>query len=642
MALRPLDPPDRLDLVPGGADWFTRLNRFAGLSGVRGWLRRHPALKRRLLWLIHLFRTPPDGEIADAAYRKWITEHDTLSAADTAAIRAHIAVLPSKLISIVMPAYDTPARYLRAAIASVRAQLYPHWELCVVDDASPSPHVARILAEAAATDPRIRWSRSETNGHICVATNRALAMATGEWVVLMDHDDIVPPQALYELAAEIALHPDAQLVYSDEDHIDDHGRRSTPYFKADFDPDLLLGQNVVSHLGAYRRDLLMRVGGLREGYEGSQDHDLALRAMRAAGPGAVRHIPAVLYHWRHASDMGSVSQSSLERCVMASRRAVREHLAELGQKAQVLPAPLAPTFHRVKWALPDPAPLVSVIIPTRDRADLLRVCLEGLLRRTDYPALEVLIVDHESQEPETLALFAEFAGDKRVRILPIAGPFNYSRFNNHAAAQASGEVLLLLNNDLATIAPLWLREMVAQAVRPEVGAVGCKLLYRNWNLQHGGVVLGMGGVAGHCLTHGRGDNAGPFGTLALTRTVSAVTGACLAVRRAVFEQAGGLDEENLAVAFNDVDLCLRLRELGYRNVWTPFAELYHHGSATRGDDLSGENAQRFGREAQYMHSRWGDQLMRDPYWNPNLSLDNARRLLAAKPRRVKPWSAWAK
>jgi glycosyltransferase involved in cell wall biosynthesis len=565
-----------------------------------------------------------------------------LSADDKLAIQSHINDLPRPLISIVMPAYETPESYLRAAIASVRSQLYQNWELCVTDDASPSPHVARLLGEAAAADPRIRWSKSETNGNICVATNEALAMATGEWVVLMDHDDELRPHALYELVVEIAAHPDAQIVYSDEDHIDEHGRRSNPYFKSDFDPDLLLGQNLVSHLGAYRRDLLMRLGGVRKNFEGSQDHDLALRAVQMAGASAVRHIPTVLYHWRHVADMTSFSQTSIDRCVAASRRAVQQHLSGVGQKAEVLPAPLTPMFHRVKRSLPDPAPLVSVIIPTHDRAHLLRECLDGLLHGTDYPALEVIIVDHESREPETAALFTKLAEEKRVRILQSTNPFNYSRLINRAAAQAKGEVLLLLNDDIKVTEPLWLSELVTHAIRPEIGAVGCKLLFRTGGVQHGGIVLGVRGIAGHFLTNANRTEGGPLGSLALVRTVSAVTSACLAVRREVFDQVAGLDEENLAMALNDIDFCLRLRELGYRNLWTPFAELVRLEPASTRDEMTQEESERFKRETRYLKSRWGDELIRDPYWNPNLSLDNAMRVLADSPRRSPSWMTRAK
>ena len=616
------------------------LIRSEALRGVRLWLRRYPRLRHPLYRIMQRLGLTDRVERSAVSYTQWIRDNDTLNEADRAAIRAHIAELPPRLISVVMPAYETPERFLRAAIASVQGQIYPHWELCVQDDASPSSTVGRVLTEFAAADPRIRWARSDINGHISVATNQALTLASGEWVVLMDHDDLLGEHALYELAAEVAAHPDAQMVYSDEDHIDENGHRSNPYFKPDFDPDLLLGQNVVNHLGAFRRDLLARLGGLRVGFEGSQDHDLALRAVRMVGGNAVRHIPAVLYHWRHTTEMTAMSHTALERCIAASRRAVGEHLAVLDPGAIVLPAPGATNHHRIQRMVPDPAPLVSAIIPTRDRADLLRTCLSGLLERTDYPSLEVLIVDNDSREADTHALFAELAADRRVRVLPVSGPFNYSRLNNAAAAEAQGDILLLLNNDIAVMEPGWLRELVSLAVRPEIGAIGCKLLYEDGTLQHGGVVLGYGGVAGHFMPQARRDDPGPLGLLALTHTVSAVTAACLAIRRELFERAGGLDEDHFAVAFNDVDFCLRVRELGYRNVWTPFAELYHLESATRGDDLTGAKAERFAREVQAMQVRWGEALLADPYWNPNLSLDNSMRVPAATSRRVKPWSGY--
>ncbi|HEY4254539.1 MAG TPA: glycosyltransferase family 2 protein [Roseomonas sp.] len=617
------------------------------INRARLFVRARPGLKRRLLPIIRpllpLLRARGVG-MTPRQYRRWIARFDALSAADRAAIGRQIAALPDcPVFSVVMPAYGTPEHFLRQAIASVQAQLYPHWELCIADDASPTPTVARVLAEAAAADPRIRWIRRPVNGHISAASNSALGLARGAWVVLMDHDDLLAPEALHELAVAIAAHPDVQVIYSDEDKVDGAGRRYGPYFKPDFDPDLLLGQNMISHLGAYRRDLLDRIGGFREGFEGSQDHDLALRATAACGPAAVRHIPRVLYHWRQDAGPASFSESSLERCILASRRAVTEHLAGQGVAATVSAAPLAALHSRVAFPLPAPAPLVSVIVPTRDRAPLLRACLDGVLRRTDYPAIEVLVADNGSVEPATFALFEALREDPRVRILPMPGPFNYSHLNNRAAAEARGEVLVLLNNDIDVIGPDWLGEMVSQAVRPGVGAVGAKLLYADGRLQHGGILLGLGwptGVAGHFATGAPGGDAGPFGWLALLRGASAVTGACLAVRREVFNAVGGLDEVNLPVAFNDVDFCLRLREAGYRNLWTPFAELHHLESASRGDDHGRGNAERASREMIYMHARWGALLHEDPHWNPNLSLVSGGMDLAGTPRRDKSWAGF--
>jgi O-antigen biosynthesis protein len=612
------------------------------INCARLFVRRRPGLKRALMPVAHramtLFRYR-HVVLSDAAYGRWIMKFDTLNATDVLAIQEHMAALPERpLLSVIMTVYETPERFLREAITSIQTQLYEHWELCIVDDASPSPHVGRVLAELAEANPRIRYVRRPIRGHICAASNTALTLAQGSWVVLVDHDDILPPNALYELAAEIAEHPDAAVIYSDEDQINGAGVRRNPYFKPDFDPDLLLGQNFISHLSAYRRDLVNRVGGFREGFEGSQDHDLALRTTAVCGSGSVRHIPRILYHWRQNAGPASFSETALARCIDASRRAVAEHLAARGYAVKITSAPLAETFNRVVFPIPDPAPLVSVIIPTRDHASMLRDCIGGLLQRTNYPAIEVLIADNDSCEPETAALFAELAQDSRVSILSMPGPFNYAQLNNRAAVEARGEILLLLNNDIDVIDPDWLVEIVSHAIRPEIGAVGCKLLYPNGLLQHGGTVLGIGKVADHLMTGARGTSPGLLGNLALLRSNSAVTAACLALRREVWNAVGGMDQENLPVAFNDVDLCLRIRAQGLRIVWTPFAKLYHRESISRGREIRGEKLARFQREEDYMQARWGQILLTDPYYSPNYTLDDAQCNIASPPRCAKRWA----
>lgn len=570
------------------------------------------------------------------AYSTWIARHEVLDDAGRAAIRAEIATWGNPpLLSVVMPAYETSEDILRATVASVRRQIYGRWELCIADDASPSPHVAATLAALAAEDARIRWVRRETNGNISAASNSALTLAGGDWVVLMDHDDLLPETALYRIAREVVDHPDAAIIYSDEDKVDGKGVRYDPYLKGDFDPDLFLAQNSINHIGAYRRDFVERVGGFREGFEGSQDHDLALRVVSLAGPAAVRHIPAILYHWRQEGGRQSFSEAHLDRCIAASRRAVSEVLLSQGEGATIGINHLTASYHRIQRPVPDPAPLVSVIVPTRDRRELLEACLDGVLNRTDYPAIEVIVVDNESTDPGTIEYLAQIAADPRVRVLPVSGEFNYSRLNNIAVAESTGEILLLLNNDIEVMEPGWLSELVSQAVRPDVGAVGAKLLYPDNTIQHAGVLLGIGwpgGVAGHAYHRAGRDEVGPFGQLAVVREAAAVTGACLAVRQSLFEQVGGLDEHNLKVAFNDVDFCLRLREAGLRNIWTPFATLYHKESASRGDDLNGEKHRRFRREAAYMRERWGHLLDNDPFWNPNLSLKTGQRELVEEAR----------
>lgn len=574
---------------------------------------------------------------APRTYQDWIAAYDTLTDRDRTQIAAHIARFARRpLISVVMPVYNPSEEQLREAIESVRAQLYPNWELCIADDASTMTHVRRVLASYG-DDRRIKIVHRERNGHIAEASNTALAMAEGEFVALMDHDDLLTAHALYELAVVIDQQPDVDLIYSDEDRIDDAGQRLLPYFKTDWDPELILAHNMVSHLGAYRRTILTEIGGFRPGYEGSQDYDLALRVSRATTTDRIRHIPTVLYHWR-LNTQSSFSSQALDRCVHAARRAIEDHLRARGIEGEVASLPETRSWNRVIYRLPARLPLVSVIIPTRDRGDLLAMCLDGVLKRTDYDRLEVIIVDNESSDPATLELLQRAVSDERVRVIPFSGPFNFSAMNNHAVEQAKGEVILLLNNDIDIIGPGWLKEMVSHAVRPEVGAVGAKLLYPDNTVQHAGVVLGVGGVANHFGHRAARRDVGYFGLLSAVRTVSAVTGACLAVRREVYEAVGGLDAVNLKVAFNDVDFCLRIRERGLRNIFTPFAELYHHESISRGSDTTPDKIERFRREVEYMQSRWHKELPTDPYYHVNFDLGFSNFQLSFPPRRVKPWT----
>ncbi|MHB8271393.1 glycosyltransferase family 2 protein [Bradyrhizobium sp.] len=572
-------------------------------------------------------------------YDRWVKDFDTLSQADRDKIRAHISGLESKpLISVIIPVYETPEWALREAIGSIRRQLYPYWELCIADDASAAPHIADLLREAAAEDPRIKWIRRPRNGHISAASNSALSLATGEFVALMDHDDLLPEHALYEIAVALNKDPTLDIIYSDEDQIDRNGRRFFPYFKTDWNIDLLLGHNMISHLGVYRRALLERVGGFREGFEGSQDYDVALRCADATAPGRICHIPAVLYHWRRDFGESSFSEERQEQCSSAALRAISDHLDRRHESGEVKPHPVLPHWSRVIRAVPRPAPLVSLIVPTRDRPDLLGMCVDGLLNRTDYPEIEVLIVDHESKLPETFELFSKLQQDARVSIIPYAGPFNYSAINNMAVSKAEGSIIGLINNDIDVINPDWLSEMVSLSVLNDVGAVGAKLIYSDDRVQHAGIALGVSGIANHFNYAMRRSNTGYFGRNVLTSSVSAVTGACLVVRKSAFEEVGGLNETDLAVAFNDVDFCLRLKKRGYRNVWTPHAELYHHESTTRGAEHTPENAERFQREIDYMRTNWGHEIDHDAFYNENFSTDISECFqLAVPPRRKKPW-----
>ena len=624
---------------------------YAIAAGLLGLVRRVPvahALIHRAA--LRLEKTPlgarfirgvlDEGSGEAIGYAAWVRRHDTLSAGDRRAIAAHINRFgTTPTISVVMPVYAVSSPLLSAAIESVRAQLYPHWELCIADDASPGDEVWATLSRYAAMDPRIRIVRRAENGNICAATNSALELATGAFVALMDPGRLLPARALYEVAAVLQAHPDADIIYSDEDKIDEAGDRYEPHIKTDWNPELMLGQNMVSHLGVYRRDLITAVGGLREGFEGSQDYDLTLRVAERTTPDRIHHIPWILYHWRQQGGPATFSQSYMDRCADAAVRAVREHLERTGQPVRdVTRMAGTPGWVTVHRATPQPPPLVSIIVPTRDRADLLAQCAEGVLNGTGYPALELIIVDNDSAEPETHALFERLRQDPRVRILPAPGAFNYSTLNNIAAAEAKGEILLLLNNDVSMPHRGWLDALVAQAVRPNVGAVGARLLYPDGTVQHAGVAVGLGGVAGHVGHGAPGDNAGYFGHFQSPRNVSAVTAACLATRKSVFMEVGGLDAENLAVAFNDIDFCLKIRAAGYDIIWTPHAELIHHESASRGADLTGEAQARFRREVLHMRARWGKTLEADPFFSPLFSLQHSDYRLVSPPRRAAPWA----
>lgn len=552
------------------------------------------------------------------------------------AVLAHIErMVEPPRFSVLMPAWNTPAAWLDRAVESVRAQVYPHWELCVVDDGSTRNDVADRLRAWSARDARVRFERAAVSGGISAATNRALSMAGGDWVTFLDHDDELAPLALYHFAAEILGDPGLEMLYADEDKLDARGSRFQPHFKTGWNPELLAAQNYITHPVAYRRARVLALGGLRSECDGSQDHDLALRISADLAPAQIRHVPVVLYHWRAVD--GSTAQARSEKSYAhdAGLRALRSRFAsEPGTTVESGPLPLT---YRVRYPLPDPVPRVAIMVPTRDGYRHLHRCVEGLLARTEYPAYEVLIVDNQSRDPQTLDWMTRIARDRRVRLLRYDAPFNYSAINNFAVAQTDADVIVLLNDDTDVISPGWLREMIALATRPDVGAVGAKLYYPDDTLQHAGVGLGIGGVAGH--THWRfpRDAHGYMGRLHLCQAVSAVTAACLAIERAKFLAVGGLDEERLKIAFNDVDLCLKLAARGWRAVWTPYAELYHHESISRGAEDSPDKRARFKAECDCMRARWAAELDHDPYYHRCFSRTAQDYSLEPLPVPYRPW-----
>jgi glycosyltransferase involved in cell wall biosynthesis len=590
-----------------------------------------PALRARLLTREYA----PD-------YQEWVERYDTLNDLDRQRIRTHLSKLSYQpLISVVMPVYNTPIQWLKLAVQSVQNQLYANWELCIADDASTRPEVAEFLRELEQQDSRVKVCFRKKNGHISECSNSALELATGEFVALLDHDDELREHALYMMVCELNRHPQADMLYSDEDKMNEAGVRLNPYFKCDWNPDLFLQQNYICHLGLYRRKVLTQIGGFRKGFEGAQDWDLAWRVAEVVGAERIRHVPHVLYHWRLIEGSTAASSAFKPYALEAQQKTVKDHLARCGfTDAQV--SVLEHISHlRVQFPLPETLPLVSFIIPTRDQVAVLKVAIESVLRNKVLRQYEIIVVDNGSVEPETAQYFKQLSDFPQVRILPDAAPFNYSRLNNKAVQQARGQVLAFLNNDIEATDDGWIIEMLSLLLRPGVGAVGARLWYPSGLLQHAGVILGIGGVAGHNHKGIERHNPGYWNRAILTQELSAVTAACMFVKREAFDAAGGFDEDTLAVAFNDVDLCLKIRKRGYSIVYTPYAELIHHESVSRGYETTPEKFNRFEAEISAMKERWSAELKNDPYYNPNLTLVTEDFALAFPPRAEKPWKAIA-
>lgn len=540
----------------------------------------------------------------ERSYSQWVRQYDTLDEGAFTALRAQLAALTIQpLISIVMPVYQPQAADVLRAIASVRAQIYPHWELCICDDASPGMATRALLEAQAKEEPRIRLVFHERNQHISAASNSAIAQAQGEYIAFLDHDDELRPHALLSVVQAVQAHPTAQMLYSDEDKIDQDGRRFDPYFKPDFNLGLLRSHNYLCHFAVYRQALIKQLGGLRLGFEGAQDYDLVLRVIDAVDRRDIRHIPKILYHWRTAVGSTAAGHGNKSYAFEAGRRALTEHLQRRELHGEILEAPQATGMYRVHWQRPDPAPLISIVIPTRNGHDILKQCLDSL-RLTAYPHYEVIVIDNGSDDPATLALLDERSQEGQIQVQRDDSPFNFSALNNRAVRNAArGEFVLLMNNDIEITHPEWLDEMVGPAMEPGIGCIGSRLWYPDGRLQHGGVIL-VCGVAGHAhklLPKGR---HGYMGRAVLAQDFVAVTAACLLVRRSIYDELQGLDE-TLAVAFNDVDFCLRVHQAGYRNHWTPYAELVHHESVTRGYEDTPEKQKRFKGEIDLLQSRWG-------------------------------------
>lgn len=604
----------------------------------------HPARKRKLINLSFL------GMLADLQgsyqaagklraharaphYQGWIGHFDAPGIPGYRHLKKHIPEMAARpKISLVLSVQAGSTQHLSATIESVRAQIYPHWELCIVAAADCDPAMQEILESFARNDARISVEFTQA-----YRVDAAAMEAGGDYLGILGERDLLAQWALYCIAAEAAACPDAALLYSDEDSIDAAGVRFAPNFKPDWNPQLLRSQNYLGGLCVFRADAASAAGGFQGRFDAAGSYNMALRVSEAATARQIRHLPRVLYH-RRALRNGTAPEQVDKASHEAGRQMLEMHLARNGIQGEVLGIPMAGGY-RIRYAVPAAAPLVSIIIPTRDGLGWLRRCIESIRGLSSYPHYEIMVVDNQSADPDMLDYLDTLATGGGAIVLRYDQPFNYPAINNFAVRHARGKVLCLLNDDTEIITPEWLEEMLGLLHQKDVGVVGAKLLYPDGTVQHGGDLVGVGGVASHAHAFLRRDDPGYQGRALLAQDMSAVTGACLMVWKSLYETLAGLDERHLPVAFNDVDFCLRVREAGYRVVWTPHAELYHRESVSRGKDRSAEKARRNRREVAYMRKRWKHALRHDPFYNPNLSQERPDFSLSHAPVVERPWLA---
>ncbi len=555
-------------------------------------------------------------------YQKWIQKNENW---DERKIKKEIKDFKYKpKISIITPVYNIDLKWLDKCIQSVKNQFYENWELCLHDDASTKKETIRCLKKWEKQDKRIKISYGKVNQHISGASNEALKLATGEFIALLDDDDEFSSNALYENVKLLNKHPEADFIYSDEDKITEDGKREEPFFKPDWSPDLFLSMNYICHLGIYRKSIIDKIGGFRKGYEGSQDYDLVLRFIEKTTPEKIFHIPKILYHWRKIEGSAANSVDSKNYAYVAAKKALRDYVRRNNIIGEVENGYNIGTY-RIRRKIINTEPKISIIIPFRDQVKILKKCVGSILNKTEYDNFEIILVDNQSKEKLTKNFLESIKNNPKLKILKYNKPFNFSAINNFAVKKARGEYLLFLNNDTEVINKEWLSAMVEHVQREEVGAVGAKLIYPNDTIQHAGIIMGLG-IAGHAFKHMSINENGYFFQSNVIKNYNAVTAACMLTKKKLFESIGGFNEKNLAVAYNDVEYCLRVRKLGYLIVYTPYSKLYHYESLSRGNDndLKHSNLKKYKRviaEREYIRKRWKNIINNDPYYNPNLTLD---------------------
>ena len=574
-----------------------------------------------------------NGKSNTKDYEKWIEQFDATDEKQLIIIRAEIMRMKNPpLISVLMPVYNPDTNFLNEAISSVCNQVYPHWELCIADDCSSDPDVKKLIIDWTLRDKRIRPVFRQINGHISAASNSALEITTGRYVALLDHDDLLHPLALYWNAKESINHPDAGMIYSDEDKIDESDVRNGPYFKSDFNYDLLLCHNMISHLGLYNTALIKRIGGFVEGLEGSQDYDLALRVVEQVRPEQIRHIPRVLYHWRIHEKSTAMSIDAKPYALVAAISAVKAHLERQGIDAIVTDAQDAPVFNRVIYAVPSPAPSIEILVHYTDNAVNCKHCIDAILHKTTYSNYSISIIDHGSTKKKSLSFFEQLKGRSCIKVIHHKTGGNSSTLNNQAAAASSADYLCLLNNSIEVLSPDWLTEMVGHALQKGVGAVGAKLLSPNNTLLHGGIIMGIGNVAGYPHKNLNNGDPGYIGRACLQQSFSALAGGCLVVNRQEYLKAGGLNSKYLEQELGEIDFCLKLSAKGLRNIWTPYAEMRLYPSPELNAKTFTLNRGKRRREIRYMKRTWKSFIEHDPAYSPNLSITSEDFSYAYPPR----------
>ena len=547
-------------------------------------------------------------------YKEWY-ENQKVSQEELEKQKKKVFVYAPK-ISILVPVYNTPQVFLKQMIQSVRKQTYANWELCIANANPDNDEVKQILEICTKKDDRIKVVNVPENEGIAQNTNRALDIATGEFIGLLDHDDLLEENALYEIVSCLNEKKETDVLYTDEDKVTTNlDEYFSPNFKPDFNLDMLRANNYICHFFVAKKELIEKVGGFRAEYNGAQDYDLILRCTEQAQN--VAHIAKILYHWRVHKESTADNPLSKMYAYEAGKKAIEGHLARCHTDGEVLQTDNL-GFYRVKYPVKG-KPLVSILIPNKDQVDTLDKCLQSIEERTDYDNYEIIIIENNSTEQKTFDYYNQICNDK-IRVVYWKKEFNYSAINNFGVDQAKGEYLLLLNNDMEVISRDWMSELLGHCQRPEVGAVGARLYYPDDTVQHAGIIIGIGGVAGSVFVGMKRGYTGYMHRAAIQQDLSAVTAACMMIKRSVFEEAGRL-EEQLKVAFNDVDLCLKIRKNGYLIVYDPYVELYHYESKTRGAEDTKEKVRRFQSEIEYMRCHWIDILKNgDPAYNPNLTL----------------------